>query len=179
MYVRNRVGFNFAFMYRGYKIVIPYDGKIYSIPNDCPKFTELQIILPMNVRTQEVIYIKVDGSVGNFDGHKRRGRPTKNKKKKYKSFVQQNTKIENNEINTDIVEENKIDNHIVNIDLSTYNTEITTSGDTIELDVVDTDVEVENNDTPKKKRGRPKGSKNKKKRGRPKGSKTKSKGTKK
>jgi len=81
MYVRNRIGFNFAFKYRGNTITIPYDGKIYSIPNDVPRFKELSVIMPMHIKTQEVIYVKVDGTLSpNLPNHKRSGRPLRKDK---------------------------------------------------------------------------------------------------
>lgn len=79
MYVRNTAGFNFSFKYRDTVINIPYDGKIYSIPDDVEieKYNHLKVVLPMNVRTQEVTYIRKDGEVAseNILGHRRRGRP--------------------------------------------------------------------------------------------------------
>jgi len=79
MYVRNIAGYNFSFMYRGNVMYIPYDGKIYSIPDDAGKYRELKRILPMHVRTQEVVYLRVDGKISN--GQKRRGRPKGSTKK--------------------------------------------------------------------------------------------------
>ena len=34
MYLRNSAGFDFSFNYRDVVIFIPFDGKIYSIPDD-------------------------------------------------------------------------------------------------------------------------------------------------
>jgi len=80
MYVRNSAGFTFSFKYRDVVIVIPYDGKIYSIPDDVEieKYNQLKVVLPMNVRTQEVKYVRKDGEIAseNLLGHKRRGRPS-------------------------------------------------------------------------------------------------------
>ena len=76
MYVRNSAGFVFSFKYRDVVIVIPYDGKIYSIPDDVEieKYNQLKVVLPMNVRTQEVTYIRKDGEIASehLMGHKRR-----------------------------------------------------------------------------------------------------------
>lgn len=83
MYVRNVAGYNFTFTYRDIVIFIPHDGKIYSIPDDVEidKYSQLKIVLPMNVRTQDVTYIRKDGEVAseNLLGHKRRGRPVREK----------------------------------------------------------------------------------------------------
>ena len=79
MYVRNSVGFTFTFKYRDVVITIPYDGKIYSIPDDVEieKYNQLKVVIPWNIRTQDVTYIRKDGQIAseNLLGHKRRGRP--------------------------------------------------------------------------------------------------------
>ena len=79
MYVRNVAGYNFAFKYRDIVIYIPYDGKLYSIPDDSGSYRELRVIPAMHVRTQNVTYINKDGNTASekLSGHKRRGRPTK------------------------------------------------------------------------------------------------------
>lgn len=79
MYVRNVAGYNFAFKYNGAVIYIPFDGTIYSIPDDSGTYKELLVIAPMHIRTQKVVYINKDGSRASdkISGHKRRGRPPK------------------------------------------------------------------------------------------------------
>ncbi len=79
MYVRNVAGYNFAFKYREIVIYIPFDGTIYSIPDDSGSYRELKAIQPMHIKTQMVTYINKDGSAAseNLSGHKRRGRPRK------------------------------------------------------------------------------------------------------
>ena len=73
MYVRNVAGYNFSFYYRGKVMYIPFDGKIYSIPDDSGRYRELKTILPMHVRTQEVVYLNTEGKITD-GGKKRRGR---------------------------------------------------------------------------------------------------------
>ena len=79
MYVRNVAGYNFAFKYREAVIYVPYDGRIYSIPDDSGTYKELKVVPAMHVRTQPVTYINKDGSQASekLSGHKRRGRPPK------------------------------------------------------------------------------------------------------
>ena len=62
MYVRNVAGYNFAFKYRDAVIYVPYDGKIYSIPDDSGTYRELKVVPAMHVRTQAVTYINKDGN---------------------------------------------------------------------------------------------------------------------
>lgn len=161
MYVRNVAGYNFAFRYRDSVIHVPYDGKIYSIPDDSGTYRELKVILPMNVRTQPVTYINKDGSTAspNLSGHKRRGRPPK--KENDSAPVADKKEETENITELDI---NDVNVSIVNIDVDK------------ELKVNE-EVKVEENieEPPKKKRGRPKKTKTSsakttstKKRGRPK-----------
>src|SRR5574343_604273 len=78
MYVKNVGGSPFQFRYRDAVNYIPYDGKIYSIPDDSGEYRELKVIRGTHVRTQTVVYINKDGSEAspNICGHKRRGRPS-------------------------------------------------------------------------------------------------------
>jgi hypothetical protein len=91
MYVRNTAGFNFSFKYRDAVILIPFDGKIYSIPDDVEieKYNHLKVVPSMNVRTQEVTYIRKDGEVAseNILGHKRRGRPPLEEQQPKETFI--------------------------------------------------------------------------------------------
>jgi len=77
MYVKNIAEYNFAFNYRGKLMIIPFDGKIWSIPDDSGEYKELKIIPSQHIRKQEVTFLKKDGEIssGNLRGHQRRGRP--------------------------------------------------------------------------------------------------------
>lgn len=139
MYVRNVAGYNFAFYYRDAVIHIPFDGRIYSIPDDSGVYKELRVIQPMHIRTQSVTYINKDGSVAsaNLSGHKRRGRPPK--------------------------DENKTSDGVVANTKKTVDTIV----DDVNVSIVDIDIDLEHNivnekvetstpeEPPKKKRGRP------------------------
>ena len=74
MYVRNTAGFDITVKYRNTNIKIPYDGKIYSIPDDANTFGYCTIIKPFNIKNQNVEYVNRDGGISDIDGHKRRGR---------------------------------------------------------------------------------------------------------
>ncbi len=91
MYVRNSAGFNFSFNYKDVVIFIPFDGKIYSIPDDIDirKYNQLTEVKSMNVRTQEVTYIRNDGEIASEKllGHKRRGRPSMGSKSPKDTFI--------------------------------------------------------------------------------------------
>jgi len=133
MYVRNRVGYNFAFKYRDTIITIPYDGIIYSIPNDCPTFKELQIIMPMHIRTQKVIYIKVDGSISDkVNGPKRSGRPPRKDKydskgKRYARRGNIKRKVEEPKLEEPVIESQEDNSSVVDIDLDVLINSIDTS----------------------------------------------------
>jgi len=118
MYVRNVAGYNFAFKYRDAVLYVPYDGRIYSIPDDSGSYRELKVIPAMHIRTQPVTYINKDGSVASkkLSGHKRHGRPPK-----IVDPIQplKGVKIKRNipEKEEPIVEENTVDNSVMNIDI--------------------------------------------------------------
>lgn len=44
MLVINVAGFHFGFIYKNRKIIVPFDFKPHEIPDDAPKFRELQIL---------------------------------------------------------------------------------------------------------------------------------------
>lgn len=77
MYVKNVAGYNFAFFYKGVVINIPYNGVIYSVPDDIGRYDELKQLYINSIGNKKVVYIKIDGSVGsdNMSGKgQRRGR---------------------------------------------------------------------------------------------------------
>lgn len=82
MYVKNIVGYDIKIRYKpDINISIPFDGKIYSVPDDMTIFKEyLKVIRPFNIKNQKVPYIKKDGEVSNIKTNKRRGRPPKKKR---------------------------------------------------------------------------------------------------
>ena len=170
MYVRNVAGYNFAFNYGGSVIYIPSNGQIYSIPDDSGRYSELKIISPMHIRTQNVTYINKDGGVASekISGHKRRGRPPKvvntdqplkGVKLKRPEHVQEPEKEVVHETNTD---KTIID---INIDESLSVEEPKVEEPTVEDSPVET---VEKKDTTKKKTSTTKKKASTGKRGRPK-----------
>lgn len=142
MYVRNVAGYNFAFRYRDSVIHVPFDGQIYSIPDDSGRYHELRVIMPMHIRTQNVIYINKDGSRAseNISGHKRRGRPPKPEPV----------------VPVEPVETPDTDQSVVNVDLdSDICITIVGSKEGPNGEKADVKPDVKQEEPPKKKRGRP------------------------
>ena len=174
MYVRNVAGYNFAFKYGDDNAIIhiPYDGIIYSIPDDSGPYRELKVIAPMNIRTQDVIYMNKNGqrASANISGHKRRGRPPK-------PVVEPKVNDTNSVVDVDL-DADSITICVVNNDTDTFKE--------VMVDVVPQEKkrgrprkEKTVDTAPKKKRGRPRKEKTdaktktpKKKRGRPRKEKT-------
>ena len=78
MFVRNIAGYPIKLKYRESYIQIPYDGRIYSIPDDMNTYGHCQVIMPFNIKTQDVTYINKTGDVSEIEGRKkRRGRKPK------------------------------------------------------------------------------------------------------
>lgn len=119
MYVRNTAGYNFLFNYKNTTIYIPYDGKIYSVPDDIGKFNELSVIMPIHIKSQEVTYINKTGKVAspNILGHKRRGRPFKPKVRSRYSIINRKRKIEAEKLRKQVNKKNAKSS--VDVDVST------------------------------------------------------------
>lgn len=46
MVIINSVGYDFALLYRGQKVVIPSDNHVYTVPDDFGFFKELKVLVP-------------------------------------------------------------------------------------------------------------------------------------